>query len=397
MFESITPRPPDAILGLTAAFLADPNPNKVDLGVGVYKDEQGRTPIMRSIKAAEKKLWESEDTKTYIAQAGPDLYNTHSSRLILGDNHPVLRDQRAMTVLAPGGSGALRLGAEFINRMKSGTRIWVSNPTWANHTGLFKSAGLNPEPHPYYNYAAHVIDFDAMMDTLGKQATVGDLVLLHGCCHNPSGADLNMDQWRAVCALAQKNGFTPYVDLAYQGLGDGVDEDAAGLRHLAENLPELVIASSYSKNFGLYRERVGVLTIVHEQASQVAATKSQVLATAREIYSVPPAHGAALVAMVLDTPELRADWAVELADMRDRINGLRQMLADKLKAAGASRDFSFIPAEKGMFSFLGLTRDQVQRMIKEYSIYLTDNSRINVAGLNSQNVEHLVKAILGVL
>lgn len=396
MFDAIESRPPDPILGLSAAFKKDTNPNKIDLGVGVYKDESGNCPVMKAVKTAERRKCDEEDSKAYIAQAGPELYIKYSSELLLGNAHPALRDGRVSCVLAPGGSGSLRLAAEFINNNAPGSKIYVSNPSWANHVPLLTSSGLSLELYPYYDYASHSLDFDAMMDTL-KGAGKGDLVLLHGCCHNPCGADLNPEQWQAVTDLALKNGFTPFIDLAYQGLGDGLDEDALGLRLMAEQLPELVIASSYSKNFGLYRDRVGTVTIITSNSDVCQAVGSQVVATAREIYSVPPAHGAFLVAMILDDAELTRVWNDELTEMRDRINGLRRMLVSKLQDVGVDKDFSFIQNEKGLFSFLGLSKEQVETLVKDYSIYLVGSSRINVAGINNANIDYLAQSIAKVL
>jgi len=396
MFQSIERRPPDPILGLSAAYKSDTNPNKVDLGVGIYKDEQGNCPVMSAVKKAEQKLWETEDSKSYIAQAGPELFIKHTADLVLGKGHKALAEKRVATVLAPGGSGSLRVAAEFVARNFPGTRILVSDPTWNNHIPLLGSAGLKLELYPYYDYANHSIKFEQMLDTL-KGAGKGDLVLLHGCCHNPCGADLSREMWQAVAEAALKQGFTPFIDLAYQGLGDGLDADAYGLRLLAEQLPEVIVASSASKNFGLYRERTGAVMVVADSAGAAEAANSQILVTAREMYSVPPAHGASLVALVLDDAALRNEWDAELTEMRDRINGLRAELVAKLQAKGVSRDFSFIQNEKGMFSFLGLNPEQVKRLVNEFSIYLVGSSRINVAGINSRNLDYLVDCIAAVL
>lgn len=396
MFQSIERRPPDPILGLSAAYKSDTNPKKVDLGVGIYKDEQGNCPVMSAVKKAEKKLWETEDSKSYIAQAGPELYIKHTAELIFGKGHKALDEKRIATVLAAGGSGSLRVAAEFVTRNFPGTRIFVSDPTWNNHIPLLGSAGLKLELYPYYDYGTHAIKFEQMMATL-KGAGKGDLVLLHGCCHNPCGADLTKEMWQAVAEAAQKQGFTPFIDLAYQGLGDGLDADAYGLRLLAEKLPEVIVASSASKNFGLYRERTGAVLVVTETAASTEAANSQILVTAREMYSVPPAHGAALVAMILDDAAMRTEWDAELTEMRDRINGLRAQLVARLKAKGVSRDFSFIQNEKGMFSFLGLSPEQVKRLVSEFSIYLVGSSRINVAGINNRNIDYLVDCIAAVL
>ncbi|MGV3590205.1 MAG: aromatic amino acid transaminase [Gammaproteobacteria bacterium] len=396
MFQAIERRPPDPILGLSAAYKQDTNPNKVDLGVGVYKDEAGNTPVMSAVKKAEQTLWNVEDSKSYIAQAGPDLFIKHVGELVMGAGHKAIADKRVATVLAPGGSGSLRVAAEFVSRNFPGTKIFVSDPTWNNHVPLLGSAGLKLELYPYYDYGTHKIKFDEMMSKL-KEAKKGDLVLLHGCCHNPCGADLNREMWNAMVEAAQKQGFTPFIDLAYQGLGDGLAEDAYGLRLMAEKLPEVIVAASMSKNFGLYRERTGAVMVVAENASSAEASNSQILTTAREMYSVPPAHGAYLVSTILDDAALKKEWDAELTEMRNRINGLRAELVRKLKAKGVQRDFSFIQNEKGMFSFLGLTTDQVKRLINEFSIYLVGSSRINVAGLNSKNIDYTVDAIAAVL
>lgn len=396
MFNAIEARPPDPILGLSAAYKKDDNPNKIDLGVGVYKDETGNCPVMAAVKTAERRKCEEEDSKAYIAQAGPEKYIKYTSELLLGNAHPVLRDERFSCVLAPGGSGSLRLAAEFINNNAPGSKIFVSNPSWANHVPLLTSSGLNLELYPYYDYDSHSLDFDAMMESL-KGAGKGDLVLLHGCCHNPCGADLSADQWQAVTDLAQEKEFTPFIDVAYQGLGDGMDEDAFGLRLMAEKLPEVIICSSYSKNFGLYRDRVGAVTIVTQNSEAARAVGSQVVATAREIYSVPPAHGAFLVAMILDDPELTRVWNAELTEMRDRINGLRRLLVEKMVEKGVEKDFSFIQNEKGLFSFLGLSKEQVATLVNEYSIYLVGSSRVNVAGINNANIDYLAESIGKVL
>jgi len=396
MFDAIKSLPADPILGLMSAYRQDSNPDKIDLGVGVYKDEQGRTPVMRAVKAAEKRLLEQQETKTYVAPAGQDAFNHLIAGLILGDT---LRDSlagRRVTFQTPGGCGGLRLGAEFLQKVKPGAKILVSDPTWANHIPLLGEAGLQIEKYPYYDYSRHAIRFDDMMTAISK-AGAGDLVLLHGCCHNPCGADLNTGQWQAITELAQKNGFTPFIDLAYQGLGDGVDEDCYGVRLMAETLPELVLVSSCSKNFGLYRERTGALTVITAQPESTRAAASQIATTARGIYSMPPDHGAAVVTEILSDPALDQDWLNELSEVRERIQSLRTELVNALKAQNVDRDFSFIQQEKGMFSFLGLSVEQVHRLINQYSIYLVDSSRINIAGINHSNLEYLARSIAEVI
>ncbi len=396
MFQQLSPLAADPILGLMAAFRADNNTHKIDLGVGVYKDENGSTPVMRAVKEAERRLLATQTTKSYVGPAGAAQYTELVAQLILGKELVDTTQSRRCTFQTPGGCGGLRLAAEFINKSNPGARIFVSDPTWANHIPLLGDAGLRIENYPYYDYATHSIRFDDMMRTL-QQAKVGDLVLLHGCCHNPCGADLNQEQWKAIRDLALKNGFTPFIDLAYQGLGDGVDEDCFGVRLLGEAVPELIVVSSCSKNFGVYRERVGALTVICETPESMKASSSLIAATARGIYSMPPDHGATIVEMILSDAALRADWENELTDMRERINGLRSLLVSRLKASGVDRDFSFIQGEKGMFSFLGISVPQVQKLVKDYSIYLVDSSRINVAGINDANVEYLVQSLKQVL
>lgn len=396
MFDSLKPLPADPILGLMAAHRSDTNPRKIDLGVGVYKDEQGNTPVMRAVKAAESRLLQNQATKTYVSPVGSATFNTLIADLVLGDNLTKTLGDRRVTFQTPGGCGGLRLASEFIQKVKPGSKILVSDPTWANHIPLLGEAGLQIETYPYYDYRNHGIRFDDMMDRISK-AGPGDLVLLHGCCHNPCGADLNHDQWQAVAALAQKNGFTPFIDLAYQGLGDGLADDSYGVRLLAETLPELIVVSSCSKNFGLYRERTGALTVIADNAGAVQAAASQIASTARGMYSMPPDHGASAVAEILADSELNRDWELELTEVRERINGLRSALVIALNKQGIDRDFGFIEQEKGMFSFLGLSVDQVQTLINDFSIYLVDSSRINIAGINSSNIEYLAQSIAATL
>ena len=396
MFEAIQKLPPDPILGLSSAFDADPNPNKVDLGAGVYKDETGATPIFKSVKEAERRWEQQENTKVYISPPGFADFNSAIQKLILGADHPALAAGRVRSVMAPGGCGALRVGAELINRCKPGATIWVSKPTWANHVPLLGSAGLKIAEYPYYNGATHSVDFAAMLATL-ETAAKGDLLLLHGCCHNPTGADLNGKQWDAVAELVGRKGLVPLVDLAYQGLGDGLDEDAYGPRTLARAVPELLLAYSCSKNFGLYRDRIGALLILSPTPEQADAGLTHINNIARGIYSMPPAHGGALVKTVLNNPALYAQWQGEVDGMRQRIHTLRALLADTLKKMKAPRNFEFIKREYGMFSFLGVSKEQVQRLRAEFGIYMVDSSRINVAGVSPKNVEYLAKAIIAVL
>ena len=396
MFQSLQPLPPDPILGLSAAFRADENPKKVDLGVGVYKDANGNTPVMRAVKSAEEFLFSHQESKAYVGPTGAAEYNDIIATMILGESLKQSLGGRRVTVQTPGGCGGLRLAAEFIVKANPEATVWVSDPTWANHVPLLGSAGLKIEQYPYYDYGDHSVRFEEMLSCL-KQVPAGDLVLLHGCCHNPSGADLNREQWQAVKEVALAQGFTVFIDLAYQGLGDGLEEDVYGVRLLAEALPELIVVSSCSKNFGLYRERTGALTLICETDDAAAAATTLLAAAARANYSMPPDHGAAIVQTVMKNAELRSDWDAELKEVRDRINGLRSLLVSRLHAAGVEQDFSFIEREKGMFSFLGVNKEQIQTLINDYSIYLVGSSRINVASINEANIDYLIDSVVAVL
>jgi len=396
MFQSIQPLPPDPILGLSAAYRADTNPRKVDLGVGVYKDAAGNTPVMRAVKKAEEKLLNTQASKAYVGPTGFADYNDAVARMLMGDDLLAKLGGRRITVQSPGGCGGLRLSAEFIQKANPGARVWVSDPTWANHVPLLGSAGLNIELYPYYDYEKHDVRFDEMLACLQKVSS-NEVVLLHGCCHNPSGADLSREQWQAVRDVALKQGFTVFIDLAYQGLGDGLEEDVYGVRLLAESLPELIVVSSCSKNFGLYRERTGAATVICENETQASAANTLLAASARANYSMPPDHGAAIVETVMNTSALHDDWEMELKEMRDRINSLRSLLVSRLRDVGVDQDFSFIEREKGMFSFFGVTKEQVQSLINDYSIYLVNSSRINVASINDDNIDYLTSSIAAVL
>ncbi|GAA6204945.1 amino acid aminotransferase [Thalassotalea sp. SU-HH00458] len=395
MFGRLKALPADPILGLLAKYREDANPQKIDLGVGVYKDEAGHTAILDCVKKAEKYRNDNEDTKVYIGPTGSPVFNDEMSKLIFG-HHKVLLENRARTVSTPGGTGALRVAAEFIKSCKAGATIWVSNPTWANHTGLFEAAGLTVKTYPYYDYENKTLDFDGMLATL-KEVSADDAVLLHACCHNPSGMDLNNEQWQQVAEVAKSVGFLPVVDMAYQGFGEGLDEDAYGLRLMADSVEEMIVCSSCSKNFGLYRERIGAITIIGQSSAAVDVANSVLLYVIRVIYSMPPAHGAALVETILHSDELRHQWFAELKEMRDRINGNRQLLVDKLIEKGVTRDFSFITRQMGMFSFLGITPEQVQQLQDEYSIYMVGSSRMSIAGIANSNVDYLAESIAKVL
>ena len=396
MFESLKPVGMDPILGLMAAFRADTRATKIDLGVGVYQDDRGRTPVMASVKEAEAQLMELETTKSYQGIAGDPEYNQRILQLLFGAGHSILDSGRIKTIQAPGGSGALRVGAEVIQRARPGAKLWVGVPTWPNHIPLLGGAGFEIVEYPYYNLSSHQIDTDSMMDAL-RQVPAGDMVLLHGCCHNPTGADLSNQQWDQIADLALECGFIPYIDTAYQGLGDGLDEDAYGVRMMADRLPELVIASSCSKNFGLYRERTGSITFITETPEQADIVAAQAMSVARQIYSMPPAHGALLVSLILGDKQLRANWEEELTEVRTRIQSMRSLLADNIQQNAAGIDFSHIKQQKGMFSFLGLNTAQLDQLREEFAIYIVSSSRVNLAGINSSNINYLSDSIISVL
>jgi len=396
VFEVLPHLDPDPILGLSVAYKEDKNDAKIDLGVGVYKDEKGNTPILSSVAKAQTILLEREDTKSYITPQGNQGFIDNMLTLLLGEKSPVFMADRVAAVQAPGGCGALRILSELLVRCNKDTRVFVSDPTWANHIPLIGSAGLALETYPYFSKDKAGIRFDAMMDKL-KEAGKGDVVLLHGCCHNPTGADLSNEQWDAVLKLAQERGFLPFIDVAYLGFGDGIDEDAYGIRLLAENLPEVIIAASCSKNFGLYRERVGLAAIITDNSKVKKIAQTQIQSVARESYSMPPSYGGALVDIILSDKALNQEWVSEVNSMRNRMKSLRAMLVEKLEANGAQQDFSFINEQKGMFSFLCITPEQVLQLRREHSVYFVESSRINIAGINQQNVDTLAKALVSVV
>lgn len=394
MFSELKPLPTDPILGLMAAFKQDTNPKKIDLGVGVYKDEQGNTPVLKAVKKAEAFRLENETSKSYIGLAGNLDYCQKMENLLLGE-HPALLANRVRTAQAPGGTGALRVAAEFIKRCNKDATVWVTTPTWANHISLFEAAGLTVKEYPYYDYENKDLLFDDMINTL-KQVPKGDVVLFHACCHNPSGMDLNAEQWSTVADLAVEVGFTPLVDIAYQGFGSSLEEDAAGLRKLVAAVDELIICSSCSKNFGLYRERIGACSIIAKDAATADISNSVLLSVVRSIYSMPPAHGADIVSTILGSTELTQMWHDELDEMRNRINGLRTLIKESLAAKGIEQDFSFIDRQNGMFSFLGINKEQIERLQKEYSIYIVGSSRVNVAGISDANIDYFANAVADV-
>ncbi|MEM6618014.1 MAG: amino acid aminotransferase [Pseudomonadota bacterium] len=392
MLEALIPQPPDKIIELAGMFRADPRDTKIDLGVGVYKDAAGNTPIMRAVKIAERRLWDEETTKTYTALVGDGAFHSAMADLILGDAVP--RDRLAFAH-TPGGTGAVRQILELIARAAPGAAIWISDPTWPNHPAMIKAMGQEMRTYRYLNAATMTVDFDGMMADLAGAAP-GDVVLLHGCCHNPTGANLKRDQWDAVADLLQERRLVPFVDLAYQGFGDGLAEDAEGVRLLAQRCGEVLIAASCSKNFGIYRERCGLVLAVSRDGDGQALTQGMLSSLNRLAFSFPPDHGARLVTMVLTDPELRADWETELRDIRDGMRGLREHLARALAGESGSDRYGFVAEHRGMFSRLGLTPDQVMALREEHGIYMIGDSRMNVAGLSEKRAETLAKAIVAV-
>lgn len=396
MFETFTPAPPDAILGLTEAFKKDPNPKKVNLGVGIYKDAQGRTPVLASVKRAEERILQSENTKNYLGIEGSPEYAAAVQELLFGATHEVLTSQRSVTAQAPGGTGALRVAADFIARMFPGKRVWLSDPTWPNHPSVFKAAGLEVGTYPYFDAAANGVKFDAMLAAI-KTMPAGDVLLLHGCCHNPTGADLTVAQWQQIAVVVAERKLLPLIDFAYQGFGDGLEEDAAGMRVMCQPGQEVLIASSFSKNFGLYNERIGALTLVANTPAAAETALGHLKLAIRANYSNPPAHGAAIVTTILRDPALRAQWEGEVTEMRDRINQMRHLFVETLNEKGVTRDFSFIANQRGMFSFSGLTPDHVKALREQFGVYIVGSGRISVAGMTEGNMDYLCEAIAAVL
>ncbi|AEF56534.1 amino acid aminotransferase [Marinomonas posidonica] len=396
MFEHIQAAPADPILGLNDAYKKDPNPNKINLGVGVYKDELGHTPILKAVKQAEERLLLQEKSKNYLSIEGRPNYRSAVQTLLFGKDHQIISKQLAQTAHTPGGTGALRVAAEFIKKHLPEATIWVSNPTWANHQSVFQSVGLEVGSYSYYNADSKTLDFEAMLASL-SQVPEGDVVLFHGCCHNPTGIDPTPEQWYQLAKLCSKQGFLALFDFAYQGFGQSLNDDAQGLRTFLDHVPEMLIASSFSKNFGLYNERVGALTIVCETSDQAESAFTQIKRCIRTNYSNPPSHGSAVVAEILNDAELYALWESELDTMRTRIHEMRSLFVNTLRAKGVNQDFSFISQQQGMFSFSGLTPDQVAQLRNEFGIYIVGSGRINVAGMTHDNMAPLCEAIASVI
>ena len=392
MFETLKPQPADKILALVQKFKEDPRPQKIDLGVGVYKNAEGVTPVMRAVKAAEHQLWQDETTKSYVGLTGDPAFSDGMIQMVLGDAVPRGAVAAAAT---PGGTGAVRQAFELARLANPDVRVFVSNPTWPNHVSMLRYLGIEMVPYRYFDEATCGVDFEGMTADLA-QARAGDVVLLHGCCHNPTGANLNTAQWQSVVDLLAKSGATPMIDIAYQGFGDGLEEDAAATRLIAASLPETIIAASCSKNFGIYRERTGLLMAISQDVSKQLVTQGTLAYLNRQNFSFPPDHGARLVTIVLNDPALCADWKAELEQVRLGMLDLRQNLATELQSRAGSDRFSFLAQHRGMFSRLGTTPDMVERLRVEHAIYMVGDSRMNIAGLNATSVPILAQAIVDV-
>jgi aspartate aminotransferase len=394
VFERIQPAPPDPILGLSAIFAADNRAHKINLGVGEYRDATGVTPVLDVVRTAESRLGESTPSKVYLPIDGTPDYGRVVRELVFGSESN--EQANTVTVQSPGGTGALRIAADFAARHFSQARVWLPDPTWANHPKIFEASGLTCRSYPYYDAASRQLDTGRLLAGLAE-TQAGDLVLLHACCHNPTGVDLNADTWAAVAKTLAERGALPLIDFAYQGFGEGLEEDAKGLRIFQKLVPEFFVASSFSKNFGLYQDRVGALSVVTTDAEQASSVLSQLKICVRTSFSNPPAHGSALVTTILNDNDLRSLWLDELAHMRNRINKMRQSLVAGLAQQGATQDFSFITRQKGMFSFSGLNPQQVERLREEHAVYIVGSGRINVAGITPENLEGLCTAICAVL
>ena len=393
MFESLQLLPPDAIIGLIAEYRNDPREPKVDLGIGVYRNAAGETPVLDVVKRAEQRLVDTQTSKTYIGSAGPADFNEAMRHITFAGT--VANDRVAM-LQTPGGSGSLRVAAGVILRARPDATIWASNPTWANHVPLLGGAGLDLKPYAYYDEEKKALDFDGMLDSLRK-IPKGDIVLLHTCCHNPTGIDPDESQWRAIADIIVERELLPFVDIAYQGFATDLDADAFPIRELARHVPEMIVANSCSKNFGLYRDRVGALFVVAADSKGRDVVQSQANNVVRTMYSMPPDHGAAVVAMILNDDELRADWIEELTEMRERLRDMRQLLHDALREEAPDHDFSHLVRARGMFCFLGVSPGQVGRLKTDHAVYMVDSSRINIAGITADNVGHIAKSVAAVL
>jgi aspartate aminotransferase len=392
LFQQLKQLSADSILGLMAKYRADSSSLKVDLGVGVYRDLSGNTPVLGCVRRAEQAVLAAQTTKSYVAAAGRQEFNDAVEEMALGAAHAARRGRRARTAQTPGGCGALRVGAELIHAAAPAVTVHVSDPTWGNHTPLLGGSGLRLERYPYYDAAAHRLRFDAMLEHLDRAAE-GDVVLIHACCHNPTGADLDPVQWQALAQLLARRRLVPFLDLAYQGFAVDLEADAAGVRLVATQVPEALIAISFSKNLGLYRERAGALIVIGENETRADASLSHVLQIARSIYSMPPDHGAAIAAHIFANPTLKGEWLGELAGMRTRITDMRALLADELCKVTGDGSFDFIRAQRGMFSLLGVSPQVVERLRDKHHIYMLSDSRMNLAGVMPHNAAYVAESI----
>lgn len=396
IFAAVEMAPRDPILGLSEAFNADTRTTKVNLGVGVYYDDNGKIPLLAAVAAAEKARVEAKLPRGYLAIDGLAAYNSAVQALLLGKDSEIIASGRASTYEALGGTGALKIGADFLKRLNPTAKVYISDPSWENHRALFESAGFVVENYPYYDAATRGVKF-AEMKAFLAQLPAGAIIVLHSCCHNPTGADLSLAQWKEIVEVCQARQLVPFLDTAYQGFAEGIEEDAAAVRLFAASGLQIFISSSFSKNFSLYGERVGALTVIAASKEESARVISQVKRVIRTNYSNPPTHGAAIVAAVLNSPEARVQWEAELAGMRDRIRQMRRGLVEAIKAQGVSQDFSFVIAQRGMFSYTGLTAEQVERLKTEFGIYAVSTGRICLAALNSKNLTAVAQAIAAVL
>jgi aromatic-amino-acid transaminase len=388
--------PRDPILGITEAFNADTNPNKVNLGVGVYYDDAGKIPLLECVRRAERQLLEKSPPRGYLPIDGLPEYDRAVQRLVFGEASAPRKENRIITVQALGGTGGLKVGADFLRLIDSSAEVWISNPSWENHRALFENAGFAVKTYPYYDAASHGVDFPAMLAALNAMPA-GAIVVLHACCHNPTGVDLTAGQWGEVIETVKTRNLVPFLDIAYQGFGDGLETDAAPVRRFAEAGVALFVSNSFSKSFSLYGERIGALSVVAASSEEAARVLSQLKRLVRTNYSNPPTHGGKIVATVLTTPQLHALWEQELEQMRNRIRTTRQQLVDRIQARAPGAEFAFVVSQRGMFSYSGLSKEAVARLRQEYSIYAVDSGRICVAALNSRNIGYVADAIARVI
>jgi aromatic-amino-acid transaminase len=396
VLEKIEMAPKDPILGVTEAYNADQNPKKVNLGVGVYTDDNGKVPVLQCVRRAEQKLAEAPLPRNYLPIDGLPVYDRAVQETLFGADHAAVKAGRIVTVQTLGGTGGLKVGGDFLRRVNPGAELYISDPSWENHRAIFEYAGFTVKTYPYYDPATNGLKFDAMLAALG-QLPAGAIVLLHACCHNPTGVDLSAAQWEKVIAVVNQRKLVPFLDIAYQGFADGLEEDAATIRRFTSECPVVFVSSSFSKSLSLYGERVGALSIVTASKEEAARTLSQLKRVIRTNYSSPPTLGGQAVALVLTTPELRTQWDEELGQMRERIKVMRKQFVDKVRALRADFDLGFIVEQRGMFSYSGLTKEQVHRLRDEYSIYAIDSGRICVAALNSKNIDYVAQAVAKVL